>query len=57
MYGVYDYGANEVYTRVSDSGSDCERNSNLKYKYYINSSTRFSWSVVPLAMILLAVIF
>jgi hypothetical protein len=57
MYGVYDFGTGEVYTRLTDSGSECERNSNLKYKYYLNDSTRFSWSVVPLAMILLALLF
>jgi len=58
MYGVFDFGTGEVYTRLSDSPTDCERNINLKFKYYINDSTRFSLSVVLLSiMVVLALLF
>jgi hypothetical protein len=53
MYGIYDFGTQEVYIRT-DSSESCERNANLKYKYYINSSSKISMTLLPVVFGLLA---
>jgi hypothetical protein len=57
MYGVFDFGTGEVYNRLSDSTDECERNSNLKFKYFIGASSTLSWSFLPVIMVLLALVF
>jgi hypothetical protein len=54
MYGIYDFGTGEIYTRT-DTGDDCQRNSNLKYKYYTNGSNKIS-VLLPFVFVLLALL-